>query len=54
MHVVSAVSRIEVDMLSFDRAPEALDESIVRGAASAIAADVVASLDLIRSLLLVN
>ena len=40
MQVPAVVGRVEVDMLPFDRTPEALDEGVVGGAALlAIAAD---------------
>lgn len=42
VQVVAVVGRVEVDMLPFDSAPETLDESIVGGAAPAVAADTAA------------
>ena len=40
--VLALVGGFEVNMLPFNRAPEALDEGVVGGAASAVAADAAA------------
>jgi hypothetical protein len=42
VQLVAIVGVVEVDVLLFDRAPEALDKRIVGGAAPAIAADAAA------------
>ena len=44
MPVVAVVSRVEVGVLPLDRAPEALDEGVVGGAAPPVAADAAAGL----------
>jgi hypothetical protein len=42
MEVVAIVGKVEVNVLPFNRAPEALDEGVVGGPPPAVAADTAA------------